>query len=132
MSALVNQSGSFKHLTANGAHESTRYFLVHCFDSGGAAKYLVPNRAPHGDFPSAYIMMATHLLSRYEREYIVSGVNEDFRADGRTCRDFRHFSLESGVVSNTSGSAKIQLVSSATQLSPAAQARNLVFYLMQE
>lgn len=67
--------------------------------------------------------MATHLLSRYEREYIVSGVNEDFRADGRTCRDFRHFSLESGVVSNTSGSAKIQLVSSATQLSPAAQAR---------
>lgn len=79
--------------------------------------------------------MATHLLSRYEREYIVSGVNEDFRADGRTCRDFRHFSLESGVVSNTSGSAKIQLVSSATQLSPAAQARefrNKLFYLMQE
>ena len=55
--------------------------------------------------------MATQLLSRYEREYIVSGVNEDLRADGRTCRDFRYFSLESGVVSNTSGSARIQLVS---------------------
>ena len=60
---------------------------------------------------SSYNGMATQLLSRYEREYIVSGVNEDLRADGRTCRDFRHFSLESGVVSNTSGSARIQLVS---------------------
>ncbi len=55
--------------------------------------------------------MASQLLSRYEREYIVKGVNCDFRADGRGCRDFRHFSLESGIVSNTSGSAKVQLVS---------------------
>ncbi len=54
--------------------------------------------------------MATQLLSRFEREYIVQGVNCDFRADGRGCRDFRHFSLEEGVVSNTSGSAKVQLV----------------------
>ena len=54
--------------------------------------------------------MATHVLSRYERSYIITGVNEDFRADGRSCRDCRHFSLETGAVSNTSGSAKIQLV----------------------
>ena len=50
-------------------------------------------------------------LSRWEREYITSGVNEDFRADGRCCKDYRHFTLETGVVSNTSGSAKIKLVS---------------------
>lgn len=50
-------------------------------------------------------------LSRWEREYIVSGVNEDFRTDGRSCKDYRNFTLETGVVSNTSGSAKIKLVS---------------------
>ncbi|KAL5467333.1 hypothetical protein EMCRGX_G031546 [Ephydatia muelleri] len=48
-------------------------------------------------------------LSRWEREYIVSGVNEDFRTDGRSCKDYRHFTLETGVVSNTSGSARIKL-----------------------
>lgn len=55
--------------------------------------------------------MAKQLLSRFEREFIVRGVNADFRADGRGCRDYRHFNIETGIVSNTSGSAKIQLVS---------------------
>lgn len=55
-------------------------------------------------------LMATQLLSRFERDYIVTGVNQDFREDGRSCRDYRNFSLLTGVVSNTSGSAKIQLV----------------------
>lgn len=48
-------------------------------------------------------------LSCCEREYIISGVNEDFRTDGRSCKDYRNFTLETGVVSNTSGSAKIKL-----------------------
>lgn len=55
--------------------------------------------------------MATQLLSKYERDYIVAGVNQDLREDGRNCRDYRHFFLSTGVVSNTSGSARIQLVS---------------------
>ena len=55
--------------------------------------------------------MATQLLSQFERDYIVTGVNQDFREDGRSCRDYRSFALQTGVVSNTSGSAKIQLVS---------------------
>ena len=54
--------------------------------------------------------MATFHLSQSEREYIVSGVREDLRADGRTCTDYRHFKVRTGVVSNTSGSAKIELV----------------------
>ena len=62
----------------------------------------------------ALILMATQLLSEYEREYIVAGVNQDLREDGRNCRDYRHFSLRTGVVSNTSGSARIQLVSSGS------------------
>ena len=55
--------------------------------------------------------MATFHLSQSEREYIVSGVREDLRADGRTCRDYRHFTVRTGIVSNTSGSAKVELVS---------------------
>ena len=60
--------------------------------------------------------MATQLLSKYEREYIVAGVHQDLREDGRKCRDHRNFSLSTGVVSNTSGSAKIQLVSTISSI----------------
>lgn len=59
------------------------------------------------------LRMATFLLSQSERDYIVSGVREDLRADGRTCTDYRHFKVRTGVVSNTSGSAKIELVRKA-------------------
>ena len=54
--------------------------------------------------------MASFLLSKPEIDYIVDGVNSNYRADGRTCKDYRHFNIQTGVVSNTSGSAKIQLV----------------------
>lgn len=63
--------------------------------------------------------MATQLLSEYERDYIVTGVNQDLREDGRNCRDYRHFSVRTGVVSNTSGSARVQLVSSDSVYSSA-------------
>ena len=58
-----------------------------------------------------FASMANFRLSQSEREYIVNGVREDLRADGRTCTDYRHFTVRTGVVSNTSGSAKIELVS---------------------
>lgn len=54
--------------------------------------------------------MATFQLSESEREYIVNGIREDLRADGRMCTDYRNFTIRAGVVSNTSGSAKIDMV----------------------
>ena len=55
--------------------------------------------------------MSLHtVLSESEREYILCGIKEGVRADGRGCRDVRHFSLRLGVVSNTSGSALIERV----------------------
>ena len=54
--------------------------------------------------------MANRTLSDHERSYITRGVQEDIRADGRGCIDYRHFELCTGVVSNTSGSAEIKLV----------------------
>ena len=72
------------------------------------AHYTAAARAHAEEVPG--FRMATFLLSQNEREYIVSGVREDLRADGRACTDYRHFKVRTGVVSNTSGSAKIELV----------------------
>ena len=61
--------------------------------------------------------MAFHtstVLSESERDFIVRGVREDVRADGRGCRDVRHYSLRLGVVSNTSGSAHVERVSASS------------------
>lgn len=53
-------------------------------------------------------MSSAVVLSESEREFILGGVRDDVRADGRGCRHVRHFSLQTGVVSNTSGSALIE------------------------
>ncbi|XP_031560495.1 exosome complex exonuclease RRP42-like [Actinia tenebrosa] len=53
--------------------------------------------------------MADARLSCSERRFIVSGVQEDFRSDGRACEDYRYFEVETGIVSNTSGSARVKL-----------------------
>ena len=55
-------------------------------------------------------MAFSSVLSASEREYIIGGVKDDVRVDGRGCRNVRHFTLKTGVVSNTSGSAKIERV----------------------
>ena len=54
--------------------------------------------------------MADAMLSSFERTFIVNGVEQDFRSDGRSCHDYRHFEVETGIVSNTSGSARLRLV----------------------
>lgn len=54
------------------------------------------------------------VLSESEREHILGGVKIGVRADGRGCKHVRHFSLKTGVVSNTSGSALIERVSAHT------------------
>lgn len=54
--------------------------------------------------------MADAVLSSFERTFIIGGVEQDFRSDGRSCQDYRHFEVETGIVSNTSGSARLRLV----------------------
>uniref|UniRef100_A0A6I8NSE3 Ribosomal RNA-processing protein 42 n=1 Tax=Ornithorhynchus anatinus TaxID=9258 RepID=A0A6I8NSE3_ORNAN len=53
--------------------------------------------------------MASVTLSEAEKVYIVHGVQEDLRVDGRSCEDYRCAEVETDVVSNTSGSARVKL-----------------------
>ncbi|NXU56615.1 EXOS7 protein, partial [Turnix velox] len=53
--------------------------------------------------------MAAVVLSEAEKLYIVHGVQEDLRVDGRSCEDYRCADVETDVVSNTSGSARVRL-----------------------
>ncbi|NXK87541.1 EXOS7 protein, partial [Formicarius rufipectus] len=53
--------------------------------------------------------MAMVVLSEAEKLYIVHGVQEDLRVDGRGCEDYRCAEVETDVVSNTSGSARVKL-----------------------
>ncbi|XP_060799152.1 exosome complex component RRP42 [Neoarius graeffei] len=53
--------------------------------------------------------MATIQVSEAEKVYIMHGVRDDLRVDGRGCEDYRHMEIETDVVSNTDGSAKVSL-----------------------
>ncbi|XP_062975908.1 exosome complex component RRP42 [Elgaria multicarinata webbii] len=53
--------------------------------------------------------MASVVLSEAEKVYIMHGVQEDLRVDGRGCEDYRCTEVETDVVSNTSGSARVKL-----------------------
>ena len=53
--------------------------------------------------------MSVLSLSEAERTFIIHGVQDDLRADGRHRDDFRHLELETGVVSNTNGSCRLRL-----------------------
>uniref|UniRef100_A0A663DWG1 Ribosomal RNA-processing protein 42 n=1 Tax=Aquila chrysaetos chrysaetos TaxID=223781 RepID=A0A663DWG1_AQUCH len=53
--------------------------------------------------------MASVVLSEAEKLYIVHGIQEDLRVDGRGCEDYRCAEVETDVVSNTSGSARVKL-----------------------
>uniref|UniRef100_A0A8C2H4X7 Exosome component 7 n=1 Tax=Cyprinus carpio TaxID=7962 RepID=A0A8C2H4X7_CYPCA len=53
--------------------------------------------------------MAAVQVSEAEKVYIMHGVRDDLRLDGRGCEDYRHMEIETDVVSNTDGSAKISL-----------------------
>ena len=54
--------------------------------------------------------MSTLVLSEAEKQYIIAGVEEDFRTDGRSNEDYRSINIQTGIVSNTNGSAQIKLV----------------------
>ena len=62
-------------------------------------------------FSYKFSKMADATLSVHETKFIVNGVEQDFRSDGRSCQDYRYFEVETGIVSNTSGSARLRLVS---------------------
>ncbi|XP_059048090.1 exosome complex component RRP42 [Achroia grisella] len=53
--------------------------------------------------------MAGLLLSPTEKVYILHGVQDDYRIDGRSNIDYRHMELETDVVSHASGSARLRL-----------------------
>ncbi|KAI9494413.1 ribosomal protein S5 domain 2-type protein [Zychaea mexicana] len=53
--------------------------------------------------------MPTPLISPAEKDYIKQGVEYDCRADGRSRLEYRHLILESGLLSQTSGSARCRL-----------------------
>ncbi|XP_030645207.1 exosome complex component RRP42 [Chanos chanos] len=53
--------------------------------------------------------MASVQVSEAEKVYIMHGVRDDLRVDGRGCEDYRHMVIETDVVSNTDGSAKVSL-----------------------
>ncbi|KAL5022275.1 hypothetical protein ScPMuIL_001430 [Solemya velum] len=48
-------------------------------------------------------------LSDAEKIYILHGIQDNCREDGRSCEDYRHLEIESNVVSNTTGSARVRL-----------------------
>lgn len=51
----------------------------------------------------------TTRLSNAEIQYIVDGVEQDFRSDGRGAEDYRQIELETRILPNTNGSARCKL-----------------------
>ncbi|KAF9369008.1 Exosome complex component RRP42, partial [Mortierella sp. AD011] len=49
------------------------------------------------------------LISPAERDYILKGIECNIRADGRQRPDYREVTIETGVVSQTSGSARVRI-----------------------
>ena len=60
--------------------------------------------------------MASLIISGEEKHYITTGVEEDFRNDGRSCEDYRKVCVKTRVLSNTNGSSEVTLVSSQSIL----------------
>jgi exosome complex component RRP42 len=48
-------------------------------------------------------------ISQSERRYVIEGVEQNMRSDGRSRLDYRTFTLEAGLVSQTNGSARVRL-----------------------
>ncbi|OQR79270.1 exosome complex component RRP42-like [Tropilaelaps mercedesae] len=53
--------------------------------------------------------MATTLVSDSERTFIIHGVEDNLRCDGRGCLDYRHIELELGAAPNCSGSSHVRI-----------------------
>ena len=53
--------------------------------------------------------MATAAISRDEQRFIRGGVEDDIRQDGRSRMEYRDFTIETGVLAQTNGSAMLHL-----------------------
>ncbi|CAJ0965939.1 unnamed protein product [Ranitomeya imitator] len=53
--------------------------------------------------------MASVVLSEAEKVYVLHGIQDDLRTDGRGCEDYRGIEVETDVVSNTTGSARVKI-----------------------
>ncbi|XP_055380092.1 exosome complex component RRP42 [Condylostylus longicornis] len=53
--------------------------------------------------------MANVVLSEAEKAFILHGVEDELRLDGRSCKDYRPMELETDIVSHASGSARLRL-----------------------
>ena len=53
-------------------------------------------------------------------------LQDNFREDGRSCEDFRHMELETGLISNTNGSARVRLVCFQINIQQSNQHENIV------
>ena len=56
-------------------------------------------------------------ISKAERDYIREGVEDDIRQDGRSRMDYRDFSIETGVLAQSNGSAMLKLGASRVLVS---------------
>jgi exosome complex component RRP42 len=48
-------------------------------------------------------------LSAVEKAFIIDGVAQDLRGDGRCCRDYRPMSVETGLLATCNGSSRVRL-----------------------
>jgi hypothetical protein len=64
-----------------------------------------------GRFLAIYIGVVCTMfgLSTAERQFLIDGVELNVRNDGRSRLDFRHFTVETGLVTTANGSARLKL-----------------------
>ena len=56
------------------------------------------------------------MLSIAEKDFIRVGVDLNVRSDGRKRLDYRHFSVETGVLPQTNGSCRVQMNHDRTEI----------------
>lgn len=65
--------------------------------------------------------MAKILLSEAEKVFILHGIQENYRCDGRTRSDYRPMELETDIAQNSNGSARLRLANSDVMASIKAE-----------
>ena len=61
-------------------------------------------------------------LSPSERDYILAGVDQEMRADGRGRGDYRHVAIQTGFFEHTNGSARVTVPHGGTDVVAAVKA----------
>lgn len=53
--------------------------------------------------------MSGVLISEAEKTFIIHGIQENLRCDGRSCLEYQYIEVETGIISNCSGSSHVRL-----------------------